>query len=140
MTNESALRLAEEAKRLIGVLANVSFYCGQWDDDADDDAQPPYEELARAANAAHADLSAAIDRLAALAHQEQRAEPEWMSMADAPRDQAILAVVDGIVRTVRWGKTSHIPMYGFCLADQGPEDFDMCEPRCWTYMPQPPKD
>lgn len=59
-------------------------------------------------------------------------------MRDAPRDGTrILAIVDGDWRFVMWGKTSHVPLYGFCLADQGPEDFDICEPTGW--LPLPPK-
>jgi hypothetical protein len=60
----------------------------------------------------------------------------WRPMDTAPHGQRILAVVDGHVRVVMWGKTSHVPLYGFCLADQGVEDFDICEPLCW--MPFPP--
>jgi hypothetical protein len=39
---------------------------------------------------------------------------------------------------VMWGKTSHVPLYGFCLADQGAEDFDICEPLCWMPLPDLP--
>ena len=63
------------------------------------------------------------------------AEP-WQPIATAPKDAHILAVVDGQVRIVRYGKTSHVPLYGFCLADQGAEDFDLCNPTLW--MPLPP--
>lgn len=59
-------------------------------------------------------------------------------MESAPRDGSrIWATVDGAVRVVAWGKTSHVPLYGFCLADQGAEDFDLCEPTEWWPMPEP---
>ncbi|CAO3358701.1 Lar family restriction alleviation protein [Azospirillum palustre] len=61
----------------------------------------------------------------------------WRSMGSAPKDGTrFLAAVDDEWRFVRWGKTSHIPIYGFCLADQGPEDADLCSPSGW--MPLPP--
>jgi hypothetical protein len=64
---------------------------------------------------------------------------DWQPIEIAPKDQTILAVVDGRVRLVRYGKTSHVPMYGWNLADQGAEDFDLCEPTHWMLLPQPPK-
>ena len=60
------------------------------------------------------------------------------SMARAPRDRKILAAVDGEVRMVRYGKTSHVPIEGFCLADQGSEDFDLCRPTAWCELPLHP--
>lgn len=63
----------------------------------------------------------------------------WQDIASAPKDGThILAVVDGDVRTVAWGKTSHVPLYGFCLADQGVEEFDLCKPTAWQSRPKPP--
>lgn len=65
----------------------------------------------------------------------------------APTDGTrFLAVVAGSdeddlrVRVVQWGKTSHVPMRGHCLADQGAEDFDLCEPLYWMPLPEPPKE
>lgn len=64
---------------------------------------------------------------------------EWQSIKLAPKSGArFLAVVDGAVRVVAWGKTSHVPIYGFCLADQGAEDFDICEPSHWMPLPALP--
>lgn len=65
----------------------------------------------------------------------------WQPMSEAPKDspRRLLAVVDGAVRFIKWGKTSHLPLYGWCLADQGPEDFDLCEPMCWMHKPSPPE-
>jgi hypothetical protein len=62
----------------------------------------------------------------------------WQPIETAPKDRAFLAWVDDAIRVVRWGKTSHVPMYGFCLADQGAEDFDLCEPTHWMPLPPPP--
>lgn len=75
---------------------------------------------------------------------------EWHNAADrsgwhlttetAPKDgTAFLGIVEGRVRVIRWGKTSHVPLYGFCLADQGVEDFDICEPTHWMPLPLPPR-
>ena len=70
---------------------------------------------------------------------------EWQPIETAPKTGIpFLAVVPSSysearqVRIVQWGKTSHIPLYGFCLADQGVEDFDICEPTHWMYLPAPP--
>jgi hypothetical protein len=62
---------------------------------------------------------------------------DWQPIETAPRDRRLLGVVDGVVRFIRWGKTSHVPFYGFCLADQGVEDFDLCEPTLWMDVPEP---
>jgi hypothetical protein len=91
----------------------------------------------------------AVDAIMALfANPEQSPEPvqnlhefdgEWRDIASAPKDGThFLASVDGEVRLVAWGKTSHVPMYGFCLADQGVEDFDLCKPTHWRPLPAPP--
>lgn len=63
---------------------------------------------------------------------------EWQPIETAPKGKTILAVVDGDVRLVHWAKTSHVPIYGFCLADQGAEDFDLCKPTHWMSLPDPP--
>jgi hypothetical protein len=62
----------------------------------------------------------------------------WQPIETAPRDAVLLGVVDGEVRLISWGKTSHIPLYGWNLADQGPEDYDLCEPTHWMPLPAPP--
>lgn len=75
--------------------------------------------------------------------QAQRAEGlrGWLeiSIVQPPHDKPFLAVVDGKVRVVQWGKTSHVTMYGYCLADQGVEDCDLCQPTHWRPMPQLPR-
>lgn len=63
-----------------------------------------------------------------------------LTMETAPRNERILAIADGNVRVVMWGKASHISIYGWCLADQGVEDFDICHPTHWMPLPIPPRD
>lgn len=63
---------------------------------------------------------------------------QWRPISEAPKDRPIDAVVNGEVRIVRWGKTSHSPWVGFCLADQGVEDFDICAPTVWRERPTAP--
>lgn len=59
---------------------------------------------------------------------------QWRPIETAPKCR-MLALVDGQVRIVAWGKASHMPWQGYCLADQGPEDFDLCEPTHWMPLP-----
>lgn len=75
----------------------------------------------------------------ARAIQAERERDGWQTMETAPKDGRFLAVVDGEVRVVSYGKTSHVPIEGFCLADQGPEDYDLCEPTAWQPLPAPPE-
>lgn len=61
---------------------------------------------------------------------------QWSPIETAPKDgTAMLGRVAGRVRIIQWGKTSHVPLCGFCLADQGVEDFDICEPDGWMPLP-----
>lgn len=65
---------------------------------------------------------------------------EWQRIESAPKDgRRLLAVVDGQTRVIAYGKTSHVPIWGWCLADQGAEDFDICSPDSWMPLPAPPK-
>jgi len=82
-------------------------------------------------NAAAAHAQGLRERIAELEAQRQ-----WLPIETAPRQRRFLALVDGLVRFVAWGKTSHVPMYGWCLVDQGAEDSELCEPTHW--MPLPP--
>jgi hypothetical protein len=68
-----------------------------------------------------------------------KVEPQWQPMDSAPHDITLLGVVDGDVRVIRWCKTSHVPIYGWNLADQGVEEYEICEPTCWMYRPAPPR-
>lgn len=67
---------------------------------------------------------------------------EWQPIETAHRmanmRKRILAVVDGEVRVIMWTKTSHVPIYGWCLVDQGAEDCDLCQPTHWMPLPAPP--
>jgi hypothetical protein len=77
--------------------------------------------------------------LAMLALSHGPSDSGWYPMVqDTPREEPLLGVVDGRVRFIQWGKTSHVPMYGWCLADQGTEDFDLCQPTHWRRIPAPP--
>lgn len=63
----------------------------------------------------------------------------WNTMDTAPREKRLLGVVDGDVRFIMWTKTSHVPLYGWCLLDEG-EDLDFCEPTHWMPIPVPPEE
>ena len=63
----------------------------------------------------------------------------WRPIETAPRDAGmLLGVVDNAVRFISWSKTSHVPLYGWNLADQGVEDFELCEPTHWMPLPDLP--
>lgn len=65
---------------------------------------------------------------------------EWQAISTAEKKPGrILGLVDGEVRFIAWGKTSHVPLYGWCLADQGPEGYDLCKPTHWMSLPAPPE-
>lgn len=64
----------------------------------------------------------------------------WLSIEQAPKDRLLLGFVNGKKRLIKWGKTSHVPLYGFCLADQGAEDFDICDPTHYQELPPDPKE
>jgi len=70
---------------------------------------------------------------------ELEAQRQWLPIETAPRQRRFLALVDGLVRFVAWGKTSHVPMYGWCLVDQGAEDSELCEPTHWMPFPALPE-
>lgn len=65
-------------------------------------------------------------------------ENGWQPIETAPIDERFLAPVDDLVRIVRFGKASHVPIYGWCLVDQGAEDTDICFPTVWQPLPKPP--
>lgn len=86
-------------------------------------------------------LRDAIERAITAAEEAARAdEREWRPIESAPRDGTpFLCVWHERVRVAQWGKTSHVPLYGFCLADQGVEDFDLITPDVWVPLPEPPR-
>lgn len=92
-----------------------------------------YENADKAWNAAAAHAQGLRERIA-----ELEAVRQWLPIETAPRQRRFLALVDGLVRFVAWGKTSHVPMYGWCLVDQGAEDSELCEPTHWMPLPPPP--
>jgi len=64
-------------------------------------------------------------------------QPSWQDISTAPKDTRLLGIVDGDVRFIMWTKTSHVPIYGWCLVDQGAEDADLCRPEAWMPLPAP---
>lgn len=57
-----------------------------------------------------------------------------------PQDGSrFLAVVDGDWRLVAYGKTSHLPITGWILVDQGAEEADLCEFTEWRPLPPLPE-
>lgn len=68
-----------------------------------------------------------------------QAVPQWMPMESAPKVVGrLIGAVEGRARFICWGKASHVPMFGWILTDQGPEDCDLCEPTAWMPPPEPP--
>jgi hypothetical protein len=73
---------------------------------------------------------------------EGRAVSEWLDAREwyPPKSgKKFLAVVDQEIRFVAFGKTSHVPIQGFCLTDQGVEEFDLCEFTHWMPLPDLPE-
>lgn len=63
----------------------------------------------------------------------------WQPIESAPKVVGrIMGAVDGRARFICWGKASHVPMYGWVLTDQGPEDCDLCDPTHWMPLPASP--
>lgn len=62
----------------------------------------------------------------------------WRPIDECNKSITHLGIVDGDVRVIAWGKTSHVPIYGWCLADQGVEDFDLCSPSAVMPLLPPP--
>ena len=74
------------------------------------------------------EAAAEIERLRALM--------TWQPIETAPKDgRRIIAYVDDDRRIVAWTKTSHVPLWGWCFLDQGPEDCDLCAPTHWMPLP-----
>lgn len=69
------------------------------------------------------------DRLLSLA--DRGAAVRWRKIEEAPRDGTSLLGVtpyDFDARIFAWGKTSHLPLYGWVYIDQGVEDREPCFP------------
>ncbi len=66
-------------------------------------------------------------------------ENGWMPIESAPIVPGRkLGWVDGTVRFIYYGKTSHVPIYGWNTCDEGAEDCELCEPTHWQPLPKPP--
>lgn len=64
---------------------------------------------------------------------------DWQPIETAPKDGTrLIGFVDGLVRFIYHGKTSHVPIYGWNLGDQGAEDCELCKPSHWMPLPEPP--
>jgi hypothetical protein len=106
--------------------------------DADDIAVLSDESNHNAQVAAKS-IKAWADALDALLAASPVPEAGWQPIASAPTDGTrVLGCVDGEVRFVTWCKTSHVPLYGWNISDQGVEDFDLCYPTHWMPLPLPP--
>lgn len=123
----AATRQADECKRLAaGVRIAITRQC----------IDPSARNVARC-DLADGALEAAIDKLASMIPAGGLAEEaRWQSMDTAPKVVGrIIGAVEGRARFICWGKTSHVPLYGWILTDQGPEDADLCQPTAWMPLP-----
>lgn len=69
----------------------------------------------------------------------QAAGAQWQPIETAPKVVGrIIGWVDGRARFICWGKASHVPMFGWVLTDQGPEECDLCSPTHWMPLPTSP--
>lgn len=65
---------------------------------------------------------------------------DWQTIDTAPKDgERFLASHEksGVIHISWHGKTSHIPLYGWCVGDD-PEDIDLWTPTHWMPLPSPP--
>lgn len=68
--------------------------------------------------------------------------PSWQPMETADRssyalNRRVLGIVNGEVRVIAYGFSSHTKWLTWCLADQGVENFDSCTPTAWMPLPLP---
>lgn len=67
---------------------------------------------------------------------------EWQPIDTAPKDGTwFIARRDGegVELLTQWGKTSHVPLYGWCyvVSDYGDPDYDLWSPTHWAHLPNP---
>lgn len=62
----------------------------------------------------------------------------WKPIRTAPRDGEWFVGRKGhLERPTQWGKTSHVPLYGWCFIasmNEGNADYDLWEPVEWRAM------
>lgn len=63
----------------------------------------------------------------------------WQSIETAPKDGTLILGLRGLLaQRTQWGKTSHVPLYGWCFVrdheDEDP-DYDLWEPHHWMPLP-----
>ena len=106
-------------------------------------------KITPAVNCLRRQLAAANAKLAEMARmaEETRLNVDaitgvggWRPIETAPKGELLIGYVGDAVRLIYWGKTSHVPLYGWNLADQGVEDCELCQPSHWMPLPQPPKE
>ena len=60
---------------------------------------------------------------------------EWLDIASAPKDGTWFVGRDenGVERLTQWGKTSHVPLYGWChiASVRDDPDYDLWSPIEW---------
>jgi len=70
---------------------------------------------------------------------EAATKDKWQPIETAPRDGTDIIVWDGdIVTITTWGKTAHVPLYGWLqVAWADPQDVDLMYPQPTHWMPRP---
>lgn len=65
---------------------------------------------------------------------------EWQPIETAPKDGRRIRGqdADGRLHETFWGKTSHVPLYGWNYGDDV-EDLNLWEPTHWMPLPEPPE-
>lgn len=59
---------------------------------------------------------------------------EWRLIATAPKDGTwFMGRKSGVELRTQWGKTSHVPLYGWCYIHSDYEDpeYDLWHPEYW---------
>ena len=70
---------------------------------------------------------------------KRETKAKWLPIETAPKDGTDIIVWDGEIRTITsWGKTAHVPIYGWLQVAWGnPEDADLMDPPPLKWMPLP---